>query len=186
MYSLIPTPVAILINPLTLTYASIHSQPLAISARGMMQMHFLAPSDATTSLHPNTFTQRKANDGWSSDASPLLPYRLAKLLLHATRFIMSFALGYGGWVSTARSLRLAGAGVRGSLYAYIVGLIAGAIGWGILGAMEGILACTLDALVVCWGSEVGSSGRGEVRYCREAGWLFSEDADPREGELSLA
>jgi hypothetical protein len=186
MYSLIPTPVAILINPLTLTYASIHSQPLAISARGMMQMHFLAPSDATTSLHPNTFSQRKANDGWSSDASPLLPYRLAKLLLHATRFIMSFALGYGGWVSTARSLRLSGAGVRGSLYAYIVGLIAGAIGWGILGAMEGILACILDALVVCWGSEVGSSGRGEVRYCREAGWLFSEDADSREGEVSLA
>lgn len=186
MYSLIPTPVAILINPLTLTYASIHSQPLAISARGLMQMHFLAPSDATTSLHPTTFNQRKANDGWSSDASPLLPYRLAKLLLHATRFIMSFALGYGGWVSTARSLRLAGAGVRGSLYAYIVGLIAGAIGWGILGAMEGILACVLDALVVCWGSEVGSSGRGEVRYCREAGWLFSEDAEPREGEVSLA
>ena len=186
MYSLIPTPVAILINPLTLTYASIHSQPLAISARGLMQMHFLAPSDATTSLHPNTFNQRKATDGWSSDTSPLLPYRLAKLLLHATRFIMSFALGYGGWVSTARSLRLAGAGVRGSLYAYIVGLIAGAIGWGILGAVEGILACVLDALVVCWGSEVGSSGRGEVRYCREAGWLFSEDPESRGGEVSLA
>lgn len=186
MYSLIPTPVAILINPLTLTYASIHSQPLAISARGLMQMHFLAPSDATTSLHPSTFKNRQASDGWSSDASPLLPYRLAKLLLHATRFIMSFALGYGGWVSTARSLKLAGAGVRGSLYAYIVGLIAGAIGWGILGAMEGILACILDALVVCWGSEVGSSGRGEVRYCREAGWLFSEETDPREGQVSLA
>jgi Plasma-membrane choline transporter len=186
MYSLIPTPVAILINPLTLTYASIHSQPLAISSRGLMQMHFLAPSDATTSLHPNTFKNQRASDGWSSDASPLLPYRLAKLLLHATRFIMSFALGYGGWVSTARSLKLAGAGVRGSLYAYIVGLIAGAIGWGILGAMEGILACILDALVVCWGSEVGSSGRGEVRYCREAGWLFREETDPREGQVSLA
>jgi len=99
---------------------------------------------------------------------------------------MSFALGYGGWVSTARSLRLAGAGVRGSLYAYIVGLIAGAIGWGILGAVEGILACVLDALVVCWGSEVGSSGRGEVRYCREAGYLFSEEPETRGGEVSLA
>jgi hypothetical protein len=72
-------------------------------------------------------------------------------------------------------------------YAVVIqlGLIAGAIGWGILGAMEGILACILNALV-CWGSKVRSSGRGEVRYCREAGWLFSEDTDPREGQVSLA
>ena len=187
MYSLIPTPIAILINPLTLTYAAIHSQPLAISARGLMQMHFLAPTDATTSLHPNTFNTRRAGDGWSKDTSPLMPYRLSKLLLHATRFIMSLALGFGGWVSTARSLKLAGAGFRGSLYAYVVGLIAGAIGWGILGAMEGVLACIVDAAVVCWGSEVGSSGRGEARYCREAGWLFSEDDTiPDEGRVSLA
>lgn len=181
MYSLIPTPIAILINPLTLTYAAIHSQPLAISARGLMQMHFLAPTDATTSLHPNTFTTKRSRDGWSRDTAPLLPYRLSKLLLHATRFIMSLAMGFGGWVSTARSLKLAGVGFRGSLYAYVVGLIAGAIGWGILGAMEGVLACIVDAAVVCWGSEVGSSGRGDARYCREAGWLFSEDESPSEG-----
>ena len=187
MYSLIPTPIAILINPLTLTYAAIHSQPLAISARGLMQMHFLAPTDATTSLHPNTFNTRRTGDGWSRDTSPLLPYRLSKLLLHATRFIMSLALGFGGWVSTARSVKLAGAGFRGSLYAYIVGLIAGAIGWGILGAMEGVLACIVDAAVVCWGSEVGNSGHGEARYCREAGWLFSDDnAVPDAGRVSLA
>lgn len=178
MYTFIPSPIATLINPLTLTYAAIHSQPLAVSSRGLSQLHFLAPSDATTSLHPNTFNRRSNRDGWSADASPLLPYRLAKLLLHATRFIMSLALGFGGWVSTARSLRLVGTdGLRGSLYAYVVGLIAGAIGWGILGAMEGVLACIVDAVVVCWSSEVGSSGRGEVRYCREAGELFGRDED---------
>lgn len=184
MYSLIPSPIATLINPLTLTYASIHSQPLAVSSRGLSQLHFLAPNDATTSLHPNTFNRQPNRDGWSADASPLLPYRLAKLLLHATRFIMSLALGFGGWVSTARSLRLVGTdGVRGSLYAYVVGLIAGAIGWGILGAMEGVLACIVDAVVVCWSSEVGSSGKGEVRYCREAGELFGRDED---GPVTLA
>jgi hypothetical protein len=185
MYSLIPTPVATLINPLTLTYASIHSQPLAVSARGLSQMHFLAPSNATTSLHPNTFAAPRARDGWTGDNAPLLPYRLAKLLLYATRFMMSLALGFGGWVTTARTLKLQDTGFRGSLYAYIVGLIAGAIGWGILGAMEGVLACIVDAVVVCWASEVGSTGRGEVRYCREAGWLFGEEEE-REGRVSLA
>ncbi|KAL6251799.1 hypothetical protein RBB50_002009 [Rhinocladiella similis] len=185
MYSFIPSPIAVLINPLTLTYAAIHSQPLSVSARGLSQMHFLTPNDVTTSLHPNTFNRRQRTDGWSADTSPLLPYRLAKLILHATRFVMSLALGFGGWVSTARSLRLEGAGAKGSLYAYVVGLIAGAIGWGILGAMEGVLACIVDAVVVCWGSEVGSTGTGEVRYCREAGNLFGEDED-RIGRVSLA
>jgi hypothetical protein len=99
---------------------------------------------------------------------------------------MSLALGFGGWVSTARSLNLAKAGHKGSAYAYIVGLIAGAIGWGILGAMEGILTCIVDAVVVCWGSEVGSSGKGEVRYCREAGHLFGEEEDTVGGRVSLA
>ncbi len=95
---------------------------------------------------------------------------------------MSLALGFGGWVSTAHSLRIAGTGtsgsVRGSLYAYLVGLIAAAIGWGVLGSMEGVLAGVVDAVVVCWGSEVGNplgGGRGEARYCREAGWLFGSD-----------
>lgn len=88
-------------------------------------------------------------------------------------------------MSTARTLKLAGTdGLRGSLYAYVVGLIAGAIGWGILGAMEGVLACIVDAVVVCWSSEVGSSGNGEVRYCREAGYLFGKDEEGR--PVSLA
>ncbi|ETN36342.1 uncharacterized protein HMPREF1541_08619 [Cyphellophora europaea CBS 101466] len=186
MYSLIPSPIAVLINPLTLTYSAIHSQPLRVSARGLSQMHFLVPNDVSTSLHPNTF-RKQGRDGWSNDNTPLLPYRLAKLILHSTRFMMSFALGFGGWVTTSRALKIQNEqGVRGSLYAYVVGLVAGAIGWGILGAMEGVLACIVDAVVVCWGSEVGSSGTGEARYCREAGFLFSEDADTGPGRVSLA
>ena len=184
LYTLIPTPIAVLINPLTLTYAAIHSQPLSIAARGLTSMHFLAPANTTTSLHPNTFASPRRRDGWAGDAAPLLPYRLSKLLLYATRFIMSLALGYGGWVSAARSIELGTTGSRGSLYGYIVGLIAGAIGWGVLGAMEGVLAGVVDAVVVCWGGEVGGSGRGEVRYCREAGWLFGEGlADERDDEV---
>ena len=185
MYSFIPSPIAVLINPLALTYAAIHSQPLAVSGRGLSQMQFLAPNDASTALHPNTFNRGRRNDGWSNDSGPLLPYRLAKLLLHATRFIMCLAMGFGGWVTTARTLKLDGVGVRGSLYAYIVGLVAGAIGWGILGAMEGVLACIVDAVVVCWASEVGSTGTGEARYCREAGNLFRDDGYT-EGRVSLA
>jgi hypothetical protein len=183
MYSIIPSPIAVLINPLTLTYSAIHSQPLRVSARGLSQMHFLVPNDATTSLHPNTFN-RSSKDGWARDGSPLLPYRLSKLILHSTRFMMSLALGFGGWAKTSRAV--VGKGAHGSLYAYIVGLIAGAIGWSILGAMEGVLACIVDAVVVCWGSEVGTSGRGEARYCREAGYLFSEDAEDARGRVSIA
>ncbi|KAL9106346.1 MAG: hypothetical protein Q9227_008615 [Pyrenula ochraceoflavens] len=181
MFQFIPTPIAALINPLSLTYASIHSQPLAASAKGLSNLHFLAPNNASTSLNPNTFSRDNAGDGWKSDVAPLRPYRLSKLLLHATRLIVSLAMGYGGWAQTARGLKLAGAGFRGSLYAYIVGLVAGAIGWGILGAMEGVLSNVVDGLVVCWGSEIGSSGRGEARYCREAGWLFGDD---REGPIT--
>lgn len=49
--------------------------------------------------------------------------------------------------------------------------------------MEGVIAGVVDAVVVCWASEVGSArsgaagnGRGgEARYCREAGWLFGDE-----------
>ncbi|KAI9774922.1 MAG: hypothetical protein M1840_000138 [Geoglossum simile] len=163
-YSFVPTPIAALTNPLSLTYAAIHSQPLSPSARGITQMTFLSPALPTTSLNPR-FSSRNRNV-----AAPLLPYRLAKLFLHATRAIMAFALGFGGWVSTARTLAIDGRGGKGSLYAYVVGLIAGAIGWAVLGAMEGVLAAVVDAGIVCWGSESREGGGGG--YCLEAGWLF--------------
>ncbi len=86
---------------------------------------------------------------------------------------MALALGFGGWVATARLLKVDDS-YRGSLYAYVVGLGAAAIGWAILGAMEGVITGIIDAVVVCWGSEVGAMGRGQVRYCREAGDLFDD------------
>lgn len=171
-YSFIPTPIVALTNPLTLTYAAIHSQPLHPSARGLSQMTFLTPQAPTTTLTPRSFNAR------NRQTMPLLPYRLAKLLLHATRFIMAMALGFGGWVATARQLDLAmpdGKGIRGSAYAYIVGLVASFIGWGVLGAMEGVLSGIVDASVVCWGSERGMAGGGA--YCLEAGYLFSEGSE---------
>ncbi|KAI7091906.1 hypothetical protein KC356_g267 [Hortaea werneckii] len=102
----------------------------------------------------------------------------------ATRIIMSLSLGFGGWVRTARSLHIAsgggggsGGGIRGSLYAYVVGLIAGTIGFAVLGAVENVVGAVLDAAVICWASETG--GRGEARFCREAGELFGREQ--REG-----
>ncbi|KAJ6035134.1 uncharacterized protein N7446_009894 [Penicillium canescens] len=166
-YSLVPTPITYLTNPLSLTYAAIHSQPLAASSRGLSQMTVLSPSAASTSLRSRSYP--------SGNSASLLSYRLSKLILYATRFMMSLALGFGGWVTTARSLTTSASGgtIRGSLYAYVVGLIAGTIGWTILGAMEGVIADIVDAAVICWASEVGIYGR-EARYCREAGWLFGD------------
>ena len=64
---------------------------------------------------------------------------------------------------------------KGSLYAYVVGLISAAIGWGALGAMDGVLGGILDAVLVCWGSEVGRDGDGQARYCVDAGRLFGNE-----------
>ncbi|KAL4972013.1 hypothetical protein BDW66DRAFT_145048 [Aspergillus desertorum] len=173
-YAFVPTPITALTDPLALTYAAIHSQPLALSARGLSQMTNLTPSVATTPLHPRSFFQTGGNH------CHLLPYKLSKLILHAARLMMSLALGFGGWVRTATSLREPtdhGVLLRGSIYAYIVGLIAGAIGWSVLGAIEGVVADIVDASIVCWSSEVGIYGR-EARYCREAGWLFGQEPNP--------
>ena len=169
VYSFVPTPITALTNPLSLSYAAIHSQPLGASARGLSQLTVLSPSvAATSSVYP--FSRPRSNH------VPLASYKLSKLILHATRFIMSLALGFGGWVTTARNLTIPGVvgETRGSLYAYVVGLIAGAIGWSVLGSVEGIIADIVDASLICWASEVGIYGR-EARYCREAGWLFGED-----------
>lgn len=169
VFSFIPTSIAALTNPLTLTYAAIHSQPLAMSAKGLSQMDFIAPQRPTTTLTPAALPKNNRH-------SPLLPYRLAKLILHATRFIMAIALGFAGWVMTARQLRVDqgnGLGMRGSAYAYVVGLVASFIGWGILGAMEGILSGIVDAVVICYGSEKRMA-TGPGGYCMEAAYLFGD------------
>lgn len=176
VYSLVPTSVAILTNPLALTYAAIHSQPLGVSARGLANLSFVSATSPTTTLAPSCFPSSTNNRLANQQPASLLPYRLAKLLLHSTRFITSLALGFVGWVSTAHMLQISGATWRGSLYAYVVGLLAGAIGWAVLGAMEGVLGGILDAVVVCWGSETGGNSGVEARYCREAGELFGDSA----------
>ncbi|KAL1955657.1 hypothetical protein VTO42DRAFT_8202 [Malbranchea cinnamomea] len=176
-YSLVPTPITSLTSPLALTYAAVHSKPLVTSARSLSHMTFIAPQASSTSVHPRLFS-----DARRPEIASLIPYRLAKLLLHATRIMMSLALGFGGWVSTARRLQVSSGGItiRGSLYAYVVGLIAGAIGWGVLSAMEGVLAGVVDAALVCWATEVGSTRR-EARYCREADLLFGGGANGYRG-----
>jgi hypothetical protein len=169
-FALIPSSLATLTNPLTLTYAAVHSQPLGISARNLGTLNFVSRTSPTNTLNPRNFSPV------GNPSSSLMPYRLAKLLLQATRWVMSFALGFGGWVRTAHHLKVVGtdAGIRGSLYAYVVGLIAGTIGFAVLGAIENVVGAVLDAAVVCWASET-AGGRGEARYCREAGEMFGDD-----------
>lgn len=168
-FNLMPTPIAALTNPLALTYASIHGVPLSQAARSLSQMSFISASSPTTTLGPSSFQ--------TYGRPSIQSYRLAKLLLHAIRWVITLSLGFGGWVSTARMLDIGGGAVpyKGSLYAYVVGLISAAIGWGALGAMEGVLGGILDAVLVCWGSEVGADGKGEARYCVDAGRLFGNE-----------
>ncbi|KAL1997379.1 hypothetical protein VTN49DRAFT_3981 [Thermomyces lanuginosus] len=173
MYWLVPTPVAALVNPLAVTYAAIHSTPLHRAARSVAEISSLATLN--TPLHHQYLRSPSSLNHSNRSHGPLVPYRLAKLILHACRVAMSLALGFGGWVTTARTLDVSSGTIRGSLYAYVVGLLSGCIGWTVLGAMEGVLACVVDAAIVCWASEVGNSGR-EARYCREAEWLFNEGA----------
>lgn len=165
----IPTPIVALTNPLTVTYAAIHSQSLATSARGLDQMEVVSPSIPTTTLTPRALRVR-------GQANGLLPYRLAKLLLVATRFIMATGLGFAGWVITAKQLQIQlpdGMGVRGSAYAYVVGIMASFIGYSVMGAMEGILSGIVDAVLICYGSERRME-RGHGRFCLEAAYLFGE------------
>ena len=173
-----PRPVSVLTNPLALTYAAIHSVPLMESASALSRIQFLA-TGPTTTLTPGSYDDR----GVGGRNPSLLPYQMAKMLLHAARFAMSTALGFAAWVMTARQLQVqlpdggdggsAGGGIRGSAYAYVVGLVASLIGWGVLGAMEGVLSGVLDGVLVCYASE-RRLGAGRAGYCMEAARLFED------------
>ncbi|KAI1878763.1 hypothetical protein JX265_002940 [Neoarthrinium moseri] len=174
-FSLIPAPIAILTNPLVLTYAAIHSLPLMESASRLTRMSFLNLDSTTTTLMPGALNRRHPN------SNGLVPYGLAKLLLNATKMVMAAALGFAGWVMTARQLegqRPDGVGFRGSAYAYVVGIVAGAIGFSILGSLESILVGILDAVVVCYGSE-RKLGSGRLGYCMEAAYLLGDNDEER-------
>ncbi|UKZ64382.1 uncharacterized protein TrAtP1_005597 [Trichoderma atroviride] len=132
-------------------------------------MEFVSAAIPTTTLTPRALRLRGQGNG-------LLPYRLAKLLLVATRLIMATGLGFAGWVITAKQLRIQlpdGVGVRGSAYAYVVGMMASFIGYSVMGAMEGILSGIVDAVLICYGSERRME-RGHGRFCLEAAYLFGE------------
>ncbi|VUC35110.1 unnamed protein product [Clonostachys rosea] len=166
----IPTPIIALTNPLTVTYSAIHSQNLSTSARGLGQMDVISSAIPTTTLTPQSLRMR------GHAGTSLLPYRLAKLLLVATRLIMATGLGFAGWVITAKQLQIQlpdGMGMRGSAYAYVVGLMASFIGYSVMGAMEGILSGIVDAVLICYGSERRME-RGHGRFCLEAAYLFGE------------
>lgn len=171
-YTVLPSTIATLTNPLTLTYAAIHSQPLVTSSRSLARLSFVSSG----SRQGAAFQARN-----TPSQTPLHSYTLSLLLLRATRFVTALALGFGAWVSTARSLSLgpapgggagATANLKGSLYAYIVGLIAAAIGWAVMGAIDGVVAGIVDAGVVCWGSEIARPGGR--RYCVEAEGVFGD------------
>ncbi|KAI1817562.1 hypothetical protein GGS20DRAFT_574712 [Poronia punctata] len=165
-WRLAPRPVSVLTNPLAVTYASIHSLPLMESASQLGRIQFLADGPTTT-LTPSAFSDRNRS-------ASLISYRMAKLLLHATRFVMSTALGFAAWVMTARQLQVQlpdGIGIRGSAYAYVVGLVASMIGWGVLGAMEGVLSGILDGVLICYASERRFD---RATYCIEAARLFED------------
>jgi hypothetical protein len=135
-------------------------------------MEFLAPQTPTTTLTPRVFKSR------DSAGSGLLPYRLSKLLLNSSRIIVATAMGFAGWVITAKQLNVKlpdGIGVRGSAYAYVVGLVASFIGYSVMGSMESILSGIVDAVVVCYGSERRMASGGGT-YCMEAAYLFGDRA----------
>ena len=169
-YKLLPNSVLAMTHSATLTYAAIHSQSLTSSANIVPTLAFMNSANRFQSRNRTTFTR----------SSSVQPYNLATILLQSTRLIAAVAFGFGAWVSTARKLQIQSTPtLRGSLYAYIVGMIAGAIGYGILGAMEGVLTGIVDAVVVCWASEMRG---GEVRYCREAGYLLGDGTSTGEDE----
>ena len=138
--------ISILTHPLTLTHAAIHSSPLSVAAKSLLDQlsSIYSSHHHSLLLSPSLFSamlpwsSSSAAGGMMTREGSFLPaYRLAKILLHATRFIMTIALGLGGWVNTARSSpsleplnnddddpsRTHSRG-GGSLYGYVVGLIA--------------------------------------------------------------
>jgi len=143
-FNFIASPIAALIDPLTLTYAAIHSQPLISSSRAITNLQFIDNAGFGPKKHPRT------------------AYGLARMLLTAARGITALSLGIGGWIYAAKDAHVH------SGYGYLVGLIAGCIGWAVIGATEGSLSNIVDSTLVCVGSDNGAGGS----HCREAHMVF--------------
>lgn len=141
VYNIIAASIVSLTNPLTLTNAIINSQSLMDSARTVASLRHLELS-------------MERGDGW-------LSYRLSKMLLSTARGLTCLFMGFVAWVHAARD-------DSGSLYGYIVGLIAGFIGWFVLGATEGTLSMVVDSAFVCFALDNASTGG----HCAEADRQF--------------
>lgn len=153
-FLIVPGPLLNLVLPLTLTYSSIHSVPLSIAARNSSRL----PLD-------------------SSRGHPYTSYRMAKMILSATRLATCLSMGIGGWIYGARQEILAGSasGAMGSLYGYIVGLVAGAVGWVVVGGIEGVAGMIVDACFVCFVIDFEFARRdGMGGHCGEAWLAFGE------------
>lgn len=143
-FNLIASPVTALSDPLALTYASVQSSSLVPASRRINQLRLTRESIAGGESRSRT------------------AYRLAKMLLTATRWMTSLALGFGAWISAVRTDH------KGSLYGYAVGLLAGTIGWAVLGAAERSLANIVDACLVCAATDYSSG-----KYCPDAQKAFN-------------
>lgn len=146
-YNFAPASVIALTSPLALTNAVINSQGLVDSSRTISSMRYLDHG------HNNPVTINAHS--WTA-------YRLAKMLLSAARSLTALFLGFGAWVHAACYTN------GGSLYGYMVGLIAGFIGWFVVGATEGALSIIVDAAFVCFA--IDNAGRGG--HCTEADRQF--------------
>ena len=147
VYNFVPASVISLTNPLALTNAVINSQGLIDSSRTISNMRYLDHG------HNNPVSVN--THSWTA-------YRLSKMLLSAARALTALCLGFGAWVHAACYTN------GGSLYGYMVGLIAGFIGWFVLGATEGALSIIVDSAFVCFA--IDNAGRGG--HCTEADRQF--------------
>lgn len=186
VYSMIPASVLALTNPLALSNAVINSQALVESAQSISSLRYLDlghnnPMEVidkigrrmsvrgrrmssvnsrlgTTEEYMGKQTQHSQTDGRENSWTA---YRLSKMLLTAARGLVSLGLGYGAWIHAAMYK-------EGSLYGYAAGLIAGFIGWFVLGASEGVLSMTVDASFLCFA--IDNAARGG--HCTEADRQF--------------
>lgn len=181
IHSVIPASILAVTNPLALSNAVISSQGLVDSAHSLAALRHLDPGHNNPMATIDKIGRRMSVHGrrMSSVDSKLgttaeyvgsvaedtqeawTAYRLAKLLLTAARGLAALGLGYGAWVHAAR-------GADGSLYGYGAGLLAGFIGWFVLGASEGVLSMIVDASFLCFAIDNAAQGG----HCTEADRQF--------------
>lgn len=146
-YYLASAPVLHLTNPLTLSFAVIHSIDIAQASRTIMSLRLGDSSNGVTA------------------------YRTAKMLLSATRTTTALGLGTAAWISSSRSEQN-----KGSLYGYVVGCVAAATAWAIVGSIEGMMSIIVDASFVCHKIDLPNSRQGRS-HCQAADVFGSGTSD---------